>query len=193
MASMRRIVGAVAVLAALSAPALGEARRASKGPYAEAGIGATQFLGTGGEYSALGPSFAIRIGYDLFSFLSLGARIDTSMHEATVPPPPEGEYFQLYTGAAEARLGFNVWHLGVFADAGVGGSYMSTNILEKVDILEPGEKFTLMFSGGGGMEYQLQNRHYAFGLAGMWSTYPSFGDGTPISAITARAYLRYTY
>jgi hypothetical protein len=116
-----------------------------------------------------------------------------SMHAANVPPPPEGEYYQLYTGAAEGRLGFNVWRLGVFADGSAGASYISTNVLEKVDILEPGEKFTFMFTAGGGAEYQLQNRHYAFGLGGMWSLYPQFGSGSPLSAITTRAYLRYTY
>ena len=168
-------------------------RMASKGPYAEAGIGATQFIGTGKSYSAIGPSFAIRVGYDLFSWLSVGGRVETSSHEATIPPPPEQEYYQLYTGAAEVRLGVNVWRLGLFADAGIGYSYISTNVLEKVAVLDPGEKTTLTYSAGGGLEYQLQNRHYALGLAGSWSQYSKFGDSKPPNTVTGRAYLRYTY
>jgi hypothetical protein len=156
-------------------------------------LGATVFIGSGSEFSGTGPSLALRGGYDVFSFFSLGLRADISMHSANVPPPPEGEYFQLYTGAAEARIGFNAWRLGLFADGSVGASYISTNVLEKVGVLDPGESFTLVFTAGGGVEYQLQNRHYAFGVAGMWSLYPEFGDSTPLAAVTTRAYLRYTY
>lgn len=193
MVGARALLAAFAVAAA-AGTARADTRLASRGPFAEGGIGALVFLSSGGGESAgVGPSFAIRAGYDLFSFFSVGVRVDMSMHEAQVPPPPAGEYFQLYTGAAEGRLGFNVWRLGIFAEGGAGGSYISTNILEKVDVLEPGESFTLMFTAGGGVEYQLQNRHYALGIAGAWSMYPEFGEGSPLSAITTRGYLRYTY
>ncbi len=186
-------IGAALAVAMSAGSARAETRRASRGPYAEGGLGAMMFVGSGSRFSGTGPSLALRGGYDIFPWLSVGLRADISMHAANVPPPPEGEYFQLYTGAAEVRLGLNVWRLGVFADGSVGASYISTNVLEKVDILEPGESYTLMFTAGGGAEYQLQNRHYAFGLAVMWSMYPEFGAGSPLSAITTRAYLRYTY
>src|SRR5215212_3106686 len=95
-------LGAAAALAVCAAgTAHADTRIASRGPFAEGGIGALVFLGSGGGDSAgVGPSFAIRAGYDVFSFFSVGVRVDMSMHEALVPPPPEGEYFQLYTGAA---------------------------------------------------------------------------------------------
>ena len=43
---------------------------------------------------------------------------------------------------------------------------------------------------GGGLEYQVLNRHYAFGVAGDWLLVPDFDA---LSAIQARVFLRYTY
>src|SRR5688572_3092649 len=117
---------AAVAVAMVAGPARAETRRASKGPYAEGGVGATMFVGSGSQFSGTGPSLALRGGYDIFSWFSVGLRADISMHSANVPPPPEGEYFQLYTGAAEGRLGINVWRLGIFADGSVGASYIST-------------------------------------------------------------------
>ena len=42
---------------------------------------------------------------------------------------------------------------------------MSSNVLEKVKILDPGERTSITFHAGAGGEYQLENRHYAIGLA----------------------------
>lgn len=171
-------------------PGLAQARPASVGYYAEAGIGATALLGAGADYSRMGPGFEVRTGYDLFPWLSLGLHLGASTHEAVVPPPPEGEYFQLYSGAAEARVGTLIGRWGLFADGGLGLGMMSSNILARVAILEPGERFTVVYRAGGGIEYQLQNRHYAFGLAGQWLGMPAF-DNT--QGVAARLYLRYTY
>jgi hypothetical protein len=181
------VVGAIALTGTARAD---QDRPVSVGPYAEAGIGATSFLGEGADHAAIGPSFAVRLGYDVFSWFSLGIRVDASSHEATVPPPPEGEYFQLYTGAAEGRLGFSIGRVGVFADGGIGGALISTNVLQKVAVLDPGEELTIVFNAGGGLEYQLQNRHYAFGLAAHWTMLPAFDS---LQSVTYRGYLRYTY
>jgi hypothetical protein len=171
-------------------PGLAQARPASKGYYAEAGIGATGLLGAGADYSRIGPGFEVRTGYDLFPWLSVGLHLGASTHEAVVPPPPEGEYFQLYSAAADARVGTLIGRWGLFADGGVGLGMVSSNILARVAILEPGERFTLMYRAGGGIEHQLQNRHYAFGLAGQWLGMPGF-DNT--QGVATRVYLRYTY
>lgn len=132
----------------------------------------------------------MRLGYDLFSWLGVGAHLTASTHEATVPPPPEGEYFQLYSAVAEGRVGFRIGPIGVFAQGGAGFGYISSNVLSKVGIVEPGEQLTTAVRAGGGLEYQLQNRHYAFGLDGEWSLYPAF-DSTAVA--TVRTFLRYTY
>lgn len=183
---------ALAILLALvGLPAVAHADRpASAGPYAELGFGATGFLGTAAEYGALGPSAALRVGYDVFSFLSLGGRLELDSHQATVPPPPGGQYFQLYHAAVEVRLAARVGALGLFAEGGLGAALVSTNILAKVALTEPDETLSPVVSAGGGLEYQLMNRHYALGLAGLWSLLPGFES---TQAVSGRAYLRYTY
>lgn len=174
----------------LSLSSTAHARPTSVGPYAEAGIGITTFLGTGADYSKLGPNFELRVGYEPFSWLSTGILLGGSTHEATVPPPPEGEYYQLYTALAEVRLGFSLGPFNLFTDGGIGLAIVSSNILSRVDILEPDESISFTLRAGGGIEYQLQNRHYAFGLAGQWMSVPGFDS---LQGVSARAYLRYTY
>lgn len=179
-----------AALLAASKPAVAEPRHASVGFFSEAGAGAAFFLQDAGAYSEIGPAIDIRMGYDVFPWLSVGGHLGASIHEATVPPPPVGEYYQLYHGGADVRLSHLFSRIGVFVDGRVGGSMISSNVLEKVAILEPGQRFSLAFAAGAGVEYQLENRHYAFGLAGQWMTMPGF-DGT--QGVTTRLYLRYTY
>lgn len=173
-----------------SSAAQAEPRHASVGFFTEAGGGPAFFLQDAGAFSAMGPAIDIRAGYDLFSWLSVGGYLGASMHEATVPPPPEDEYYQLYHAGADLRLGYLFGRIGVFVDGRVGGSMISSNILEKVAILEPGQRFSLSFAAGAGVEYQLENRHYAVGLGGQWMSMPGF-DGT--QGVTTRLYLRYTY
>ena len=76
------------VLAAASAPAA--ARPASQGFFTEAGVGATGVLPPSQDHAAPGPAMSLRIGYDLFRWLSVGVHASTSSHEATVPAP-QGE------------------------------------------------------------------------------------------------------
>ena len=181
---------AAALACAHARPAAAEPRASATGPYAEAGLGAAGFIGAGGRHSRPGPAFALRGGVDLFSWFSLGARLELQSHQADVPPPPEGEYFQLQLAAADARLGFPVGRFALFADGGLGFAHMSTNILAKVDLLDPSESWSPLLSAGGGLEYQLQNRHYALGLAGQWMVLSSFSG---MQSVGGRAYLRYTY
>jgi hypothetical protein len=187
------VVGRIRIsigLIVLLASAVASARPASKGPYAEASLGASSFIGEAADYSKVGFAFDLRAGYDLFSWFSVGFDLGASTHEATVPPPPEGEYYQIYHANAEGRLSIKIRMFEVFANGGAGVGMISTNILDKVAVTDPGEKFSLVFSGGGGLEYQLQNRHYAFGVAGQWMMMPQFDA---VQSVTGRAYLRYTY
>ncbi len=162
----------------------------SRGVYAEAGAGATTFVGPKAVYTATGPAFEARVGYDLLSWLSVGVRIAGSSHRATVPPPPSGERFQLYSGGFDLRLGYRYRMVSVFVDGGVGMAMVSTNLLSKVGMLEPGQDNSSCFSAGGGFEYQLLNRHHAFGVGGQWMRIPDFADMSPV---TIRAYFRYTH
>jgi len=183
-------LAAAAALAVLSLSAPAAAEPAAHGLYAEGGIGAAAFIGPNAPYARVGPSFGLRLGWDLFSWLAIGAHLSGSTHQAEVPPPPDKEYFQIYNAHAEGRINLQVWRLELYADGGAGLSMISSNVLEKVGVLDPGERFTLSFAAGGGMEYHIVNRHYAFGASGQWMLLPEFDA---MSTVTMRAYMRYSY
>jgi hypothetical protein len=189
MIAMRGLIACVCGAGlAIAAPAA--ARPASTGFFSEAGIGAEGFLGSAAADAKIGPTMALRIGWEPWSWLALGIHLDGSNHEATVPPPPTGEWFQLYRAQADGRLTARLDYVAVFVEGGFGAALISSNILQKVGILDPGEQATIAIDAGGGFEYQLQNRHYAFGLAGTWWALPQFSN---LQGAEGRLYLRYTY
>jgi hypothetical protein len=188
IAPMVRLALVSGALAALSGAA--EARPASTGWFAEGGLGAVAFLPKASSDARLGPALDVRIGRDLFTWLSVGISLAASSHEATVPPPPEGEWFQLYRGGGDVRIGGRFDRLALFAEGGAGAALISSNVLGKVKITDPGERFSILFQAGAGAEYQLENRHYAVGLAADGFLLPQFDA---IRAIDTRLYLRYTY
>lgn len=188
IAPMVRLALVSGTLAALCGAA--QARPASTGWFAEGGLGAVAFLPKASSDARLGPAIDVRIGRDLFAWLSIGISLAASSHEATVPPPPEGEWFQLYRGGGDVRIGGRFDRLALFAEGGAGAAMISSNVLGKVKITDPGERFSILFQAGAGAEYQLENRHYAIGLAADGFLLPQFDA---IRAIDARLYLRYTY
>jgi Outer membrane protein beta-barrel domain len=167
-----------------------DARPASSGWFAEGGLGAVGFLPDHSKDARPGPALNMRVGYDLFSWLSIGVSLAASSHEATVPPPPEGEWFQLYRGGGDLRLGGRFDRLALFVEGGLGLSMLSSNVLGKVMVTDPGEHFSVTFQAGAGFEYQLENRHYAVGTGVDAFLMPQFDA---MRAIDARLYLRYTY
>ena len=188
MALDRQRAVVVVALATAHAPAF--ARPASSGWFTEGGLGAVAFLPSHADDAAVGPALSVRIGRDVLSWLSLGVSLAASSHEATVPPPPEGEYFQLYRGGGDLRIGGRFDRIALFIEGAVGAAVISSNVLGKVMVTEAGETFSIAFQGGAGFEYQLENRHYAIGLGVDAFLLPQF-DG--LRAIDSRAYLRYTY
>jgi hypothetical protein len=166
------------------------ARPSESGLFAEAGLGATGFVGHVAAHARVGPAASVRLGYDLFPWLSLGIAASAATHEATVPPPPARQHFQVYGAAAELRLAPRAGRFAPFAHGGAGAALMSTNILQRVGILEPEQRESLLFTTGGGLEYQLQDRHYAFGVGADWTYYPQYEGAQTVSG---RAYIRYTY
>ena len=189
---MARVIAtsALALAAVAAAPRTAAARPASTGFFAEGGLGALGFIGAAKDDSAVGPSLDMRIGYDLFSWLSVGAHLAGSTHEATTPPPPTGQYYQLYRGGGDIRLGGLIGRIALFVEGGIGAGMMSSNVLEKVMITKVGQHYSLALDAGAGLAYQLENRHYAIGLAGDFVALPGFASE---QAITGRIFLRYTY
>ena len=183
-----RFVLAVVLVVALAPRAHAEPKYAH-GYYAEAGIGTGFFLGEAGKYIAPGPSFALRSGYDVFSWLSVGGRFSGGIHEGDVPPPPEQEYLQLLEGAGEARLTLRLGRIALFAEGSLGFGYITTNLLDRVGVTTPDSYLSAAFGAGGGIDYHTQNRHFSLGLCGDYSVFPTF-DGA--QGVTVRLYLRYT-
>jgi hypothetical protein len=167
-----------------------DARPASTGFFAEGGLGAVAFLPSAANDANAGPGLTLRIGRDVFSWLSIGGYLAASSHEATVPPPPTAQWFQLYRMGGDARLGARFDTIAIFVEGGFGASVISSNILEKVMITKPGSHVSATIHGGGGAEYQLENRHYAIGLALDAFIAPQFAS---MAAVETRMYLRYTY
>ena len=176
------------MLAALCGTAA--ARPAASGWFAEGGLGAVAFLPKASSDARLGPALDVRIGRDLFSWLSVGISLAASSHQATVPPPPEGEWFQLYRAEGDARIGGRFDRIAAFVEGGAGLAMISSNILGKVMITDPGERFSIAFHAGASVQYQLENRHYAVGLGVDGFLIPQFDS---IKAVDSRLYLRYTY
>ena len=121
---------------------------------------------------------------------TLGIYAAASTHEATTPPPPTWQFFQLYRGGLDGRLGGRFERIALFLEGGAGIAMISSNVLEAVKITDPGERFSITFHGGAGIEYQLENRHYAVGLGVDAFLIPQFAN---MKAIDSRLYLRYTY
>jgi len=187
-ARMGRLVVLLGVLIALAGVA--DARPASSGWFAEGGLGAVAILPSHADDARPGPALSIRVGRDLFSWLSVGVSLVASSHEATVPAPPEGEWFQLYRGGGDARLGGRFDRLAIFLEGGAGLAMISSNVLGKVGVTGPGENFTIAFQVGAGFEYQLENRHYAIGAGVDAFVLPQFDA---MRGLDTRLYLRYTY
>lgn len=194
---MIRGIIATSTVALVGMTATADARPASQGWYAEGGLGAVSFLPATSRDAAVGPAIGFRVGRDLFSFLSLGIQLGASSHEATIPAPPDGEWFQLYRGSADVRIGGRIGRIALFLEGGAGAAMISSNVLGKmgIEITDPDEEFTIMFQAGVGFEYQLENRHYAIGLGVDGFFLPQFKPptGAPVQAIDSRLYLRYTY
>src|SRR5438105_2952952 len=151
-----------------------EARPASTGWFAEGGLGAVTFLPDTNKDAGTGPAMTLRVGRDLFSWFSIGVQLAASSHEAKVPPPPTGEWFQLYRGSADGRIGGLLDTIAVFVEGGAGVAMISSNVL-RAEVM-PGQHFSLAIHGGAGVEYQTENRHYALGLAGDGFLLPNFGS-----------------
>ncbi len=187
------LLASLAASAAAEPPAGGPKLRTShfaRGIFTEGHIGATVFLGDTGKVTRPGPAFALRLGYDLFSWLSLYAHAQGSFHEATPPPPPENQHFQSYVTGAGLRLQLSIGRLGIFAHGSSGLLFFSSNVLDRTGITTPQVRSTFAFGGGGGLDWHTWNRHYSFGLTADYLLGPSLAN---TSALTTTLYLRYAH
>jgi hypothetical protein len=161
----------------------------AKGPFASGEIGALVFFGRAGRYASAGPSFGVRLGWDIFRWLDVQAHISGSSHDAQTPPPTFGQSFQTLMYNGEVRLKLQIRRFQIFGEAGAGLGQITSNILDQVGVTD-GNQFTLVVIAGLGVDYHTLNRHFSVGLG---ADYLFLADWHQQSALTAQAYLRYTY
>lgn len=157
--------------------------------YSEADLGALVFVGNANGHAEPGPAFGARVGLAVAPWLSFGAAVSASSHQADVPTPSVGEYFQLYHAGLDLRVGVRLGPIGLFAEGGGGWAFFSTNILDSVAVTLPYRHDGPYLLGGAGVEYVTENPRFAFGVGGAYAAYPEFGT---LGTVTARVYFRYT-
>ena len=169
-------------------PAFPDPKKFARGLFASGELGALVFLGRAGKFAGPGPIFGVRLGYDLFRWLALEARVIGSSSDATLPPPTVGQSFQTYVEAADARLSLQLRRFGLFAAGGAGVAEISSNVLDAVGVTG-GARVSLAVTAGAGLDYHTLNRHFSLGLGADYLWLANFGKS---HALTAEVYLRYT-
>jgi hypothetical protein len=157
--------------------------------FSEADLGAAIFLGEARHSVQPGPAFGARVGWGPAHWLHFGVLAAGSTHEATVPPPPAGELFQIYQGGLTVRVQGRIGRVGLFVEGAGGLSWITTNVLDQVGLTSADRHWGAFFQGGGGFQYHTQNPRFGLGLAGDYVMYPSFDS---MQALSVRVYLRYT-
>jgi len=158
------------------------------GLYTEGEIGVVGFFGPAGE--DISPGFAVgaRLGYDLLPFFALQARALGSTHETKGDTPVSGQLLQAYQGTLEGKLTVRIVQWSFFAEGGVGGTRMSSNLLYALGLARYRTGFTA--GGGLGVDYHSLSWHFSVGLRGSFYWLKHVSNSTDLAVTT---YLRYTF
>jgi len=166
------------------------------GLYVESRLGARGFLGDLGRVARPGPYFALDVGYELFSWLSLGARAEASIHRTDGPRPPRPRSFQFVGFLAELRININVGARAALFLAGEGGLAFVTSDDLQVYGFRDAQDVGLTYGGEAGFDWHMKNRHNSLGLAGGARLTPNLaansGSSTAL-AVHGAAYFRYVF
>lgn len=167
----------------------------SHGVFVEAHLGGRGFIGGGGRYFDAGMLASVGGGYELTSWLLLGAAAEFSLHPTDAPSPPTPTTLQIAGGLVEARLQANVasrfalWMGGEVGLMSVSGNFLTTYGVQDADSVGA------MFGGSLGVDWHFTNRHHSLGLRGGARVYPSLAgfDGEPAIGVHSTLYLRYVF
>jgi hypothetical protein len=178
------------VIAEPAPPAFPDPKKFARGFFAEGELGALVFLGRTYKYGGAGPTFGVRLGYDLTRWLAVQVHVSGASNDASLPPPTIGQAFQTFVYDGEVKLGLQLRRFQLFAEGGAGIAQLSNNVLDQVHISSGGSLVSLAIVAGGGLDYHTLNRHFSFGIRASYLWLQAF-DST--SALTATAYLKYTH
>jgi hypothetical protein len=177
------------VIAEPAPPPFPDPRKFARGFFAQGELGALVFLGRATRYAGAGPSFGVRLGWDLTRWLALQAHVSGAANDATLPPPTVGQSVQTFLYTGEARASVQIRRFALFFEGGAGVGQLSNNVLDQVGI-STGSLFSLAVVAGAGLDYHTLNRHFSLGLDADYVWLQGFNS---TSALTATAYLRYTH
>jgi hypothetical protein len=147
------------------------------------------FVGAAAKAAGPGAAFGVRLGYDLFRWLSLQGHLIGMSGEAKLAGPNEGQSFQTLVYGGEAHLQLQLRRFGLFAEAGAACAQIATNVLDQAQFTN-GNHFSLAVVAGGGLDYHTLNRHFSFGVGADYLWLANFDKS---QAISVQAYLKYTH
>lgn len=155
----------------------------------EGAVGGIGFLTVANEVAAPGPLFGIDVGYDLFSWVSVRAGFEGSLHETDAAPPPPRTTFQVYYPSAGLRLLVPLsLRFSILAEAKGGLAVFQPDILQTYNFESAGE-LSPFFAGEVGLDVHSWGRRLAWGIRGGYRHLTSVGDG----AVNGSVYLRHTF
>jgi len=176
------------VIAEAPPPPFPDPKKFARGFFASGELGAFVFIGRAAKYAPAGPTFGVRLGYDITRWLAVQAHVSGTSADANLPPPTIGQSFQLLLYAAEARLQLQIRRVALSLEAGAGAVQITSNILDQVNVTKGA--FSLGVIGGVGLDYHTLNRHFSVGLD---VDYLWLQGWTSSHGLSATAYLRYTH
>jgi len=163
-------------------------KKFARGFFASGELGALVFLGRAARYATAGPTFGVRIGYDVTRWLAVQAHVAGTSADANLPPPTVGQSFQLLLYAGELRAQLQLRRFALSLEGGVGAAHLLSNVLEQVNLTNGAISLTVI--GGAGVDYHTLNRHFSFGLDLDYLWLQGWRNSHGLSAT---AYLRYTH
>ena len=176
------------VIAEPAPPPWPDPKKFAKGPFASGEVGALAYLGRAGKYTSPGVAFGVRLGYDLFRWLSLQGVVTASISNATTPPPTNGQDFELFLYAAVGRLQLQIRRFGLFAEGGAGVAQITSNVLDAPGVTN-GRSLSFTVVAGGGLDFHTLNRHFSLGVSADYLLFTQFTGG---HAVDVWAFLKYT-
>jgi hypothetical protein len=169
-------------------PAFPNPKKFARGFFASGELGAFVFIGRAAQFAPAGPTFGVRLGYDITRWLAVQAHVSGTSADANLPPPTVGQSFQLLLYAAEAKLQVQIRRVALSLEGGAGAVQITSNILDSVGVTSGA--FSLAVIAGAGLDYHTLNRHFSLGLD---VDYLWLQGWKSSHGISATAYLRYTH
>ena len=176
------------VIAEAPPPPFPNPKKFARGFFASGELGAFVFIGRAAQFAPAGPTFGVRLGYDITRWLAVQAHVSGTSADANLPPPTVGQSFQLLLYAAEAKLQVQIRRVALSLEGGAGAVQITSNILDAVNVTSGA--FSLAVIAGAGLDYHTLNRHFSLGLD---VDYLWLQGWRSSHGLSATAYLRYTH